>query len=110
MNFRHSLISYIVGFALSLLFTFAAYGAVVNQIFPSSILISLIVLFAAGQLCAQLYFFLRIGWRGEQEWNLIALTFAIVIIVIVVGGTLWIMNNLAHNLMPADIEAYLDRQ
>ncbi len=52
------------------------------------------VILALAQLVVQLIFFLHIRAKREQQWNLAALAFAAIVVMILVGGTLWIMYNL----------------
>jgi cytochrome o ubiquinol oxidase subunit IV len=34
--------------------------------------------------------------------NILALAFGVLIVMLVIGGSLWIMANLNHNMMPMD--------
>lgn len=93
---------YIVGFALSTVCTFIAFGVVSFQLLPVSLSMTVLVLLAIAQLLVQLFFFLHIGEKSESRWNLIALLFAVMVAVIIIGGTLWIMGNVEHmQTMPA---------
>jgi cytochrome o ubiquinol oxidase operon protein cyoD len=46
-----------------------------------------------------LRFFLHIGVRSTPRENLAAMAFAAVLIVFMVGGTLWIMVDLHYRMM-----------
>ena len=46
-----------------------------------------------------LVYFLHLDSKSEGGWNLIAIVFAALIILIVVVGSLWIMWNLNYNMM-----------
>ena len=97
--------TYIVGFGLSVVLTFVAFGLVgehlkTDHAYPShELAVPLLVLFAIAQLLVQLFFFLHIGKESKPQWNLQALFFALLVVTILVGGTLWIMNNLSHGQM-----------
>jgi cytochrome o ubiquinol oxidase operon protein cyoD len=54
---------------------------------------------AIAQLLVQLFCFLHLGQESKPRWNLVALVFALFIVVVLVGGTLWIMHNLGHGQM-----------
>jgi cytochrome o ubiquinol oxidase operon protein cyoD len=54
------------------------------------------VLFALIQLCVQLSFFLHIDEEERPRFNLVALCFALLVVCIVAGGTLWVMHDLSH--------------
>lgn len=106
-----SVFSYTTGFILSIIFSFAAYYAVVSHQFNTATTIVIIVALAVAQLGVQLFCFLHLGQEEKPQWNLVALVFAIVILGIVVAGTLWIMYNLNYNMTsPPDIDAYLRKQ
>jgi cytochrome o ubiquinol oxidase operon protein cyoD len=97
--------SYIAGFVFSLLLTFAAFGAVwahINQgQLSTPLLIAVLLVLAAAQLMVQLLFFLHVGSETRPRWNMLALLFAGLVLVIIVGGSLWIMKNLDYNMNPA---------
>ena len=102
--------SYVVGFVLSVASTLIAYALVVNHVWPMSILVIIIAILAVVQLAVQLVFFLHLGDEKGPRWKLVTITFAIIVVVILVGGSLWIMNNLNYNMMhftPAQQEQYL---
>lgn len=98
----NTLKKYTVGFALSAVFTLVAFGAVSFQLLPIGLLATALVCLAVAQLLVQLFFFLHVGIKGDSSWGLVALLFAVVVTVIIIGGTLWIMRNVEHNQsMPA---------
>jgi cytochrome o ubiquinol oxidase subunit IV len=99
--------SYITGFALSVLFTLAPYYLVVNNVVTGPTLV-LLIGFALLQLLVQLVFFLHLGRESKPRWNAMLLLFAALVVIIVVVGSLWIMNNLNYNMMsPAETEQRL---
>jgi cytochrome o ubiquinol oxidase operon protein cyoD len=97
--------SYVVGFALSLLCTLLAFGLVYEHISTASAaafspaLVTVVVVLAVMQLISQLIFFLHLGKSSGARWNVTVFGFAVVTVVIVVGGSLWIMQNLQHENM-----------
>ncbi|HEY4516398.1 MAG TPA: cytochrome o ubiquinol oxidase subunit IV [Candidatus Paceibacterota bacterium] len=97
-----SIHSYIFGFLFSILCTGLAFGLVQwdlvthHEILPHGMLILVILVLAIAQLMAQLIFFLHLGKGSQSGWNATVLAFAVLIVVIVVGGSLWIMSNLTH--------------
>jgi cytochrome o ubiquinol oxidase operon protein cyoD len=38
--------------------------------------------------------------KSEGGWNMLALLFTVVIVVIVLSGSLWVMHHLNSNMMP----------
>ena len=103
--------AYILGFGLSIALTLVAFWLVGEHLrtehaFPShGVAVSVLIVLAVAQLLVQLTLFLHLGEERKPRWNLVALTFALLIVAILVGGTIWIMNNLSHGQMqePHDI-------
>jgi len=97
--------AYVTGFLLSLITTLIAWGIVNGHItnghhLYSHLFISILVLSSAIlQLVVQLIFFLHLGREKKPRWNLQALLAAIGIIIILVVGSIWIMNNLNYSMM-----------
>lgn len=96
--------SYVTGFSLSIFLTLLPYFIVVNHLFSGYMLVTTIVLFGIAQLLVQLAFFLHLSPKAKAKWNLIALVFTGLIVLILVAGTLWIMNNLNYNMSQAVID------
>ena len=93
--------NYATGLALSLFLTAASFGIVWLYLggasFPATAVAAAVIALAISQLLVQMVFFLHLG--GEWRlWNIIALLFSALIIVFVVGGSLWIMTHLEHNM------------
>ncbi len=114
---RSSLQSYITGFILSLIFTSIAFFAVIKHtegtsLFSSTGLIFLIISLAIVQLIVQLYFFLHLGQEAKPRWNLVTFLFMLLVLVIIVFGSLWIMDNLNYNMMmsPEQMNEYMKVQ
>lgn len=91
--------SYIAGFILSLVFTFAAYLVVVNHAASKSTLIVLIIAFAFCQFITQLMLFLHLGQETKPRWKLGVFFFMLGVVFILVFGSLWIMHNLNNRMM-----------
>lgn len=97
-----TVVSYIVGFLLSLLFTFIPYYMVVHQPITGSSLLITILVFAVLQLLVQVIFFLHIGRGPKPNWNLYYLIGTVITILIVVGGSIFIINNITYNMLPTE--------
>ena len=94
---------YVLGFLGSLVCTFAAYWLVVAHPVAHSLALSALVALALIQLFIQFALFLHLGDRGNQL-NRLALALTLVIVGIVVAGSLWIMFNLNHRMMPSEAQ------
>ena len=108
----HTLSTYLLGFALSLVLTALAFGLVLWQGALGSTLQSVIVPLLIGlalvQLFVQLTLFLHMGDEEHPRWNLSALVLAVLIVLILVGGTLWIMQNLSHGQMQHEPNVFVE--
>lgn len=89
-----------LGFVLSLILTFAAYRIVVQHHLHSSLLIWTVLGLGVAQMLLQVVFFLHLGLESKPHWNSISFLFMVLVIVVVIGGSLWIMSNLNNYLMP----------
>jgi cytochrome o ubiquinol oxidase operon protein cyoD len=94
--------NYTIGFGLSLLLTLASFILVwlysEGWPLPATAVAGAVVTLAVTQLLVQVVFFLHLGGSWER-WNVVALLFSVLIIVFVVGGSLWIMAHLEHNMV-----------
>jgi cytochrome o ubiquinol oxidase operon protein cyoD len=96
------LIGYFVGLGLALLFTAVSFFvAGTDLVWQPSIPVAIIVL-AIAQMGIHLVFFLHITTGSHNTNNVMALAFGVLIVVLVIGGSLWIMSNLNNNMMPMD--------
>jgi len=111
-NSTPHLLTYVTGFILSVALTLAAYFLATQHMLSPELLIAGIVALAAIQFIVQMVCFLHLGTGVESRERFIVLCFAAVIVVILVGGSLWIMNNLNNRMMPttAQMEQYMDNQ
>ena len=94
-----TLTSYLMGFFLSLLFTFSAFALIGWHVLRAETAYIVITVLAIAQLFAQIIFFLRLNNTAEGRWNTLPFIFTIIIVSVLVGGSLWIMYNLNMNMM-----------
>jgi len=94
-----SYVSYIIGFALSVVLTLVAYFAIVNDWLSGNAALLFVAALAVVQLLVQLLFFLHLGQERGPRWNLMTFIYAGMVVVIVVIGSLWIMYNLNYNMV-----------
>ena len=99
---RNQLVGYLVGLGLALLLTATSFFVVsTDLVWQPSIPIAIIVL-AIAQMGVHLVFFLHITTDPDNTNNVLALAFGLLIVFLVIGGSLWIMANLNHNMLPMD--------
>jgi cytochrome o ubiquinol oxidase operon protein cyoD len=98
-----TIVQYTVGFVLSLILTIAAYLLVTNG-GGSGWLYAGLALLAIVQMVVQLIFFLHLGDETGPRFKLFSFVCMASALIIVVLGSLWIMNNLDYNMtnMTAD--------
>lgn len=99
--------SYVIGYVLSLIFTFIPYYMVVNQVISGSVLLAIILSVAVLQMIIQIVFFLHLGRGPKPLYNVVFFISTVGIILIVVGGSMWIMHHLNYNMTPADMSTKL---
>ena len=93
---------YLTGFLLSLLLTAIPFWLVMAKVLPTPTITTLVILaFAMVQVVVHMVYFLHMNPKSEGGWNLIALIFTAVLLVIVLIGTLWVMHHMNTNMMPA---------
>ncbi|MBV8626881.1 MAG: cytochrome o ubiquinol oxidase subunit IV [Paraburkholderia sp.] len=91
--------SYLVGFVLAVVLTAASFWLVLHGGFPrETALIGLGVL-AVVQIVVHLVFFLHMNASSSQRWNVTAFSYTVLTVLILVIGTLWVMHNVAMNMM-----------
>lgn len=94
--------AYLVGLGLAVLLTAVAFFiARTNLVWGPSIPVALVVL-AIAQMGVHLVFFLHITSGPDSVNNVMALAFGVLIVMLLLGGSLWIMSNLNHNMLPMD--------
>ena len=99
---RERLNAYLTGFALSLLLTLASFwSASTGAIYGPGVPILLAVL-AIAQMGVHLVFFLHISSAPDQVNNFLALAFGIFVVGLIVFGSMLIMANLNHMMVPMD--------
>lgn len=95
--------SYVIGFVLSLIFTIIPYYLVINKVLTGDTLLITILCIAVIQMFIQIFFFLHLG-RGPKPFYNVVFFFATAgLIVIVVGASLFIMENLYRTMSPKEL-------
>jgi len=97
--------SYTVGYLLSLLLTFASFGAVMHAGPSHGLGLAGLVVLCVAQLLVQLVYFLHLGSHPDQRANTAIFVCTGLLIAIVVAGSLWVMHNANVNMMPTQMSA-----
>jgi len=92
---------YTIGFLLSVVLTAIPFWLVMAKVLPSSGVTAAVILgFAVVQIVVHMVYFLHMNTKSEGGWNMLALIFTLVIVVITLAGSLWVMHHLNVNMMP----------
>lgn len=92
---------YLTGFLLSVVLTAIPFWLVMGNVLPSSGMTAVAVLaFAVVQILVHMVYFLHMNTKSEGGWNMLALIFTLVLVVIMLAGSLWVMHHLNTNMMP----------
>jgi cytochrome o ubiquinol oxidase subunit IV len=90
----------LVGLGLAAALTAASFWAVgTHMIYGPGISMAIVVL-AVAQMGIHLVFFLHITTDPDNTNNVLALAFGVLIACLIIFGSLWIMSNLNHNMLP----------
>lgn len=107
---RHSTLqSYIAGFILSLILTGLAYYSVVSKAASGNALLAIILGLAMLQMLVQIFFFLHIGRGPKPLYNIIFFGGTVGLILVVVIGSIFIMDNLQYNMAPSEVTQRLSQ-
>jgi cytochrome o ubiquinol oxidase operon protein cyoD len=102
VNVKIRVLGYAIGLALAVLLTATSFFvAGTDLVWTPSIPIAIIVL-AIAQMGVHVVFFLHITTGPDNTNNVMALAFGLLIVLLVIGGSIWIMGHMNHNMMPMD--------
>jgi cytochrome o ubiquinol oxidase operon protein cyoD len=105
-----SLRGYLTGFVLAAILTIIPFWLVMDHVISSALATTVIVLgLAAAQIVVHVIYFLHLDTKSEQGWNMLAFIFTIVLVVIVLGASVWVMYNENANMMPMSPQ-YMNHQ
>jgi len=98
---RSELLRYIIGFVLAAILTLGAYTVAIQTPVGNVQVVAMIILgLAAAQMLVQVVFFLHVGQEAKPRWQTHSFVFVVLMLLVIVVGSLWIMQNLDYNMMP----------
>lgn len=104
LGIHATLKGYLTGFVLAVILTVIPFWLVMSGGLEKSSTTALVVLaFAAVQIVVHMIYFLHMNTKSEGGWNMLALVFTIVLVVITLSGSIWIMYHLNSNMMPSQM-------
>lgn len=92
--------SYLTGFVLSVVLTAVPFAMTMLHLMPVATLIPVIIGVGVVQIVVHLVYFLHMNVSSSQVWNNAAFVVALIIVLILIVGTLWVMYHMNHNMMP----------
>ena len=98
----HGIGVYLIGLTLAVLLTIASFVVAGTHLVWGPAIPAALVALAVAQIGVHLVFFLHITSGRENTNNALALAFGTLVVVLVVGGSLWIMANLDSRMMPME--------
>lgn len=105
---------YVIGFVGSLVCTILAFVIVDRHILALWPSVWLIAVLALSQFMLQMVLFLHVGEDLKPRWRLAAFSLMTLVVVILVGGSIWIMYNLNYRMAsyptPQQINTYVNSQ
>jgi cytochrome o ubiquinol oxidase operon protein cyoD len=96
----HGARTYVIGLALAILLTALSFELPGTQLIWGPGIPVALAVFAIAQMGVHLVFFLHITTAPDNTNNVLALAFGVLIVLLVIGGSIWIMANMNHNMMP----------
>lgn len=93
---------YLLGLALSVALTVAAFWTVGTHIIYGPGIIMAIVALAVAQMGIHLVFFLHLTTDPDNTNNVLALAFGVLIVGLIVFGSVWVMYHLNQNMVPME--------
>lgn len=92
--------SYLIGFFSSLILTAISFSLVITGALAGHSLIYTLIGLAGIQAIVQLLFFLHVGQEAKPRWETFIFCFTVLVLLIIIIGSLWIMNDLNERVMP----------
>ncbi len=107
-----SVTTYITGFVSCLLLTGVAYLLTTNDAVSRQVVLYAVGGLAIVQCFVQLVLFLHLGQEARPRHRLMVFSVMLTIMLIVVVGSIWIMDNLNYHMMdsPVQTQRYVSGQ
>lgn len=103
--------TYVTGYVLSVVCTLTAYLLVVHYSLSKWVLVYVLAGLAIVQFLVQMRLFLHLGNEAKPRLKLLVFGFMMLVVLILVFGTLWIMNSLNYRMpTQAQIDTYMQQQ
>ena len=91
---------YAIGLGLAALLTVLSFSLPGNSLIWGPAIPAALIVFAIAQMGVHLVFFLHLTTGPDNTNNAMALAFGCIVVLLLLGGSLWIMWHLNHNMAP----------
>lgn len=88
-----------LGLTLSFILTIAAYRIDTKYHLPPTTLMWTLISLAMAQVIFQCIFYFHLGLEDRPAWSSYSIYFVIAVLVIIIGGSIWIMSQIDYNMM-----------
>ncbi|MCD2173862.1 cytochrome o ubiquinol oxidase subunit IV [Rhizobium sp. C4] len=96
--------SYMTGFVLSVILTAIPFWLVMGNVIADKQVTAILIMgLGLVQIVVHMIFFLHMDTKSEGGWNMMALLFTVVLVLITLSGSLWVMHNLNAYMMPTQM-------
>lgn len=91
--------SYLTGFVLAVILTAIPFAVIAYGLLAAPAAVALVAVTAILQALVHLHFLLHLDFRRMHLGNLMTFGFAGFLIIVMIGGSLWIMFDLHYRMM-----------
>lgn len=103
--------SYMTGFVLSVILTAIPFWLVMGEVLSDKTVTAVLIMgLGLVQIVVHMIFFLHMDTKSEGGWNMMALLFTVVLVLIAISGSLWVMHNLNAYMMPMQMTPDMAKQ
>lgn len=90
---------YVIGLILSIVLTIIPFYLVISGVASDTFTVVSIIVAAIAQVLVQMVFFLHMNGSSEQTWVTASAIYAVLIVLFVLIGSMWIFEHLNHNML-----------
>lgn len=107
MHVHHgSVRGYLTGFVLAAILTVIPFWLVMGHVIDSrEVTIFVVLALAVVQIFVHIVYFLHLDTRSEGGWNMMAFIFSAVLVIIVLGASIWVMYTENKLMMPMSTQS-----
>ncbi|XBC42191.1 MAG: cytochrome C oxidase subunit IV family protein [Buchnera aphidicola (Meitanaphis elongallis)] len=98
LTFRNKYFFYILNLIILTTLTILPFVVVIQKIYSKKIISFIVVLCLIIQVCIHIRLFLHLNVSDNYKWNVVSMLFSFSVILTILLGSYWVMNNLNHNI------------